>query len=248
MLSLQTFAAYWSSDMMVANFLVMLHLLGAFVIGLLVGYERTYHGRAAGMRTFGLVCMATAAVTVIGGYAHFWYGGQGTVAFSGADLSRVVQGVLTGIGFLCAGVIMKDGFNISGLTTAASIWTVAVIGVLIGVGLFIAAMSLAALCAICMVLVSKLEAKLPLRHAVAVSLSFGEGVEPAEGDLRAIALRFGYVMASSTITIAQDNGNRNWNFIAVALSRDATGPLSDFADALGKIPGIKGFQLGYARN
>lgn len=248
LLSWETFAAYWSGDMIAANLLVMLHLLGAFALGLLVGYERTYHGRAAGMRTFGLVCMATAAVTVIGGYAHYWYGGNGSVAFSTADLSRVVQGVLTGIGFLCAGVIMKDGFNISGLTTAASIWTVAVIGILVGVGLYVAAISLAALCAVCMVLVSKLEARLPLRHAVAVSLSFGEGVEPVEGELRAVARRFGYVVASSTITIALDNGNRTWNFIAVALSRDATGPLSDFAAALGHIPGVKGFQLGYARN
>lgn len=248
MLTFETFAAYWSRPMIAANLLVMLHLLGAFVLGLLVGYERTYHGRAAGMRTFGLVCMATAAVTVIGGYAHFWYGGNATTTFSTADLSRVVQGVLTGIGFLCAGVIMKEGFNISGLTTAASIWTVSVIGILVGVGLFIAAMSLALLCAICMVLVSKLEAKLPLRHAVAVTLSFGDGVEPSEADLRSVALKHGYVAASSSITISMENHNRNWNFIAVALSRDATGPLSEFAAALGKIPGVCGFQLGYARN
>lgn len=248
MLTTEIFAAYWSGPMITANFLVMLHLLGAFILGLLVGYERTYHGRAAGMRTFGLVCMATAAVTVIGGYAHFWYGGNTTTVFSSADLSRVVQGVLTGIGFLCAGVIMKEGFNISGLTTAASIWTVSVIGILVGVGLFMAAMSLALLCAICMVLVSKLEAKLPLRHAVAVTLSFGDGVEPSEVDLRSVAMNHGYVVASSSITIALENGTRNWNFIAVALSRNATGPLSEFAAALGKIPGVCGFQLGYARN
>ena len=248
MLTVETFAAYWSGPMIAANFLVMLHLLGAFILGLMVGYERTYHGRAAGMRTYGLVCMATAAVTVIGGYAHFWYGGNTTTVFSTADLSRVVQGVLTGIGFLCAGVIMKDGFNISGLTTAASIWTASVIGILVGVGLFIAAMSLALLCAVCMILVSKLEAKLPLRHAVAVTLNFAAGMEPSEAELRSVALAHGYVVASSTVTIAMENGGRNWNFIAVALSRDATGPLSVFAAALGKVPGVCGFQLGYARN
>lgn len=248
MLTLDTFTAYWSGPMIAANFLVMLHLLGAFLLGLLVGYERTYHGRAAGMRTFALVCMATAAVTVIGGYAHYWYGGNTTTTFNSADLSRVVQGVLTGIGFLCAGVIMKDGFNISGLTTAASIWTVAVIGILVGVGLFFAAMSLALLCAICMVLVSRLEARLPLRHAVAITLHFAEGVEPSEKELRAVALQHGYEVASSTITISMENGCRNWNFIAVALSRNATGPLPVFGAALGGFPGVRGFQLGYARN
>jgi hypothetical protein len=63
-----------------------------------------------------------------------------------------------------------------------------------------------------------------------------------------VALKHGYVMASSSITISMENSNRNWNFIAVALSRNATGPLSEFATTLGKIPGVCGFQLGYARN
>lgn len=143
MLTTDAFAAYWSGPMLVANFFILLHLVGALVLGMLVGYERSYHGRAAGMRTYGLVCMAAAAVTVIGGYAHFWYGGATNAAFSNADLSRVVQGILTGIGFLCAGVIMKEGFNISGLTTAASLWSSSVIGILVGVGLYAAAMATA---------------------------------------------------------------------------------------------------------
>jgi putative Mg2+ transporter-C (MgtC) family protein len=248
MLTFDTFAAYWSGPMIVANFLVLLHLLGALLLGLLVGYERSYHGRAAGMRTYGLVCMATAAVTVIGGYAHFWYGGNAAAVFSTADLSRVVQGILTGIGFLCAGVIMKEGFNISGLTTAASIWAASVIGVLVGVGLFGAAMSLALLSAGCMILVSKLEAKLPSRQAVSVNLSFSGASQVGEGDLRSVALAHGYVIAGGTIMISLENGNHKWNFIAVALSRTATGPLSDFAAALDQLPGLNGFHLAYARN
>ena len=122
------------------------------------------------------------------------------------------------------------------------------IGILVGVGLFLAAMTLALLCAVCMVMVSKLEARLPLRHAVAVSLGFEQGFDPIEGDVRALGLRFGYVMASSTITISMEDGRRRWNFIAVALSRHATGPLSEFAAALGHFPGVRDFQLGYARN
>jgi putative Mg2+ transporter-C (MgtC) family protein len=178
MLTTDAFAAYWSGPMLVANFFILLHLLGALTLGMLVGYERSFHGRAAGMRTYGLVCMAAAAVTVIGGYAHFWYGGANNVAFSNADLSRVVQGILTGIGFLCAGVIMKEGFNISGLTTAASLWSSSVIGILVGVGLYAAAMSLALLSAVCMIWVSKLEGWLPSRQAVAITLKFQPGFVP----------------------------------------------------------------------
>src|SRR6476659_1877837 len=112
-------AAYWTHKELAANGLIVLNLVGALMLGLLVGYERSYHGRAAGMRTYGLVCMASAALTIIGGYPAFWYGGHGTVLAT-VDPTRVVQGVVTGIGFLGAGVIMREGFNISGLTTAAS--------------------------------------------------------------------------------------------------------------------------------
>ena len=78
MFTIPTFGSYWSAPMIEANFFILLHLAGALALGLLVGYERAYHGRAAGMRTYGLVCMASAALTVIGGYSHFWYGGSTT--------------------------------------------------------------------------------------------------------------------------------------------------------------------------
>src|SRR6476620_1178425 len=94
-------AHYWSGDFLAANGFIALNLLGALALGMLVGYERSYRGRAAGMRTYGLVCMASAALTVIVGYSRLWYGGAAGV--STVDPTRVVQGVVTGIGFLCAG-------------------------------------------------------------------------------------------------------------------------------------------------
>ena len=66
-LSLQSLADYWSRPALATNVVIFFNLLGALILGLLVGYERSYHGRAAGMRTYGLVCMASAAVTVIFG-------------------------------------------------------------------------------------------------------------------------------------------------------------------------------------
>src|SRR3954464_59535 len=120
-------SAYWSSSELATNAVILLNLFGALLLGLMVGYERSYHGRAAGMRTYGLVCMASCALTVIAGYPEFWYGGRGA-HLATVDPGRIIQGVVTGIGFLGAGVIMRDGANISGLNTAASIWTVAAIG------------------------------------------------------------------------------------------------------------------------
>jgi putative Mg2+ transporter-C (MgtC) family protein len=132
MLSAKALAMYWSADFLAANAFIGLNLLGALLLGMAVGYERSYNGRAAGMRTYGLVCMAATGLTILVGYTRFWYGG--TAAAVPPDATRIVQGVVTGIGFLCAGVIVKDGLNISGLTTAASIWAAAAICVLLGVG------------------------------------------------------------------------------------------------------------------
>ena len=133
MLSLPAMELYWSGSFLAANAFIGLNLLGALMLGMLVGYERSYNGRAAGMRTYGLVCMASTALTIFVGFAPFWYGGAASQV--APDATRVVQGVVTGVGFLCAGVIVKDGLNVSGLTTAASIWAASAIGVLLGVGL-----------------------------------------------------------------------------------------------------------------
>ncbi len=248
MLTSNAFAVYWSGPMLVANFFILLHLLGALVLGLMVGYERSYHGRAAGMRTYGLVCMAAAALTVIGGYAHFWYGGTNNAVFTNADLSRVVQGILTGIGFLCAGVIMKEGFNISGLTTAASLWSSSVIGILVGVGLYAAAISLAILSAVCMVWVSRLEGWLPSRQAVAITLKFLPGFLPIEAALRSMANARGYDIAGGTIMINLEQSAYTWNFVAVARSRQKMTPISELGAEMGQFPGVQSFNLAYARN
>eukprot|EP01031_Cornospumella_fuschlensis_P018973 gene18973-23248_t len=105
------------------------------------------------------------------------------------DPTRVIQGIVTGIGFLGSGVIMREGFNISGLTTAASIWASSAIGVMIGVGFYMGAMGLAFLCSMSMIYLSKLEAWLPSRHAVAMTMRFKAGYVPNEAALREIALR-----------------------------------------------------------
>jgi hypothetical protein len=105
---LQSLAAYWSASEVAANIVIFFNLIGALVLGLVVGYERAYHGRAAGMRTYGLVCMASAAVTVIFGSPGLWYGGHAVMTTS-PDPAHVFQGILTGIGFLGAGVILREG-------------------------------------------------------------------------------------------------------------------------------------------
>src|SRR6185503_16474834 len=110
-LSLDHLARYWTQQEVAANLLVFANVFGALLLGLIVGYERSYHGRAAGMRTYGLVCMASCALTVIVGFPNSWFGGAVAQHLAPVDPTRVIQGIVTGVGFLGAGVIMKEGLN-----------------------------------------------------------------------------------------------------------------------------------------
>ncbi len=249
MLMQESLTTYWSAPEVYANFLVCLNLLGALLLGLLVGYERSYHGRAAGMRTYGLVCMASAALIVIVGYPGFWYGGHLTSGVvSGADLTRIIQGIVTGIGFLGAGVIMKEGFSISGLTTAASIWASSAIGILVGVGFYASAIFLALLSATCMMWVSKLENWLPSRQAVAITLRFRRDFAPNEAVLRRLADARGYEIAGGTLAISFQDGQPEWRFVAVARARRLGAPLPELAREMTAFEGVESFQLSHARN
>jgi putative Mg2+ transporter-C (MgtC) family protein len=243
----ESLAAFWSGPVVASNLIVFLSLFGALLLGLLVGYERSYRGRAAGMRTYGLVCMGSAALTVIAGYPGDWYGGQLALG-SGADPTRIIQGIVTGIGFLGAGVIMKEGFNISGLTTAASIWATSVIGVLVGVGFYLSAMLLALMSAFCMIGVPKLSRWLPSRQAVAIVLQFKEGFAPDELRLRQAALKRGYEIAGGSISISMRNGKSEWHFVAVAFNKSSGVPISELAREMSTFDGLESFHLSHARN
>lgn len=110
------------------EFTFILKLIGSIIAGSVVGLERYQNGHPAGMRTFAIISLTSTFLTA--SLSNGIYGqlmGQGDVG-----ASRIIQGILQGIGFIGAGVIVRDGFSIKGLTSAASIWAVAGIGILIG--------------------------------------------------------------------------------------------------------------------
>ena len=100
---------------------------GALAIGAMIGFERTFHGRPAGFRTHSLVCIASAILMIVTVYQNQWMTLLDHDAIR-TDPTRMAQGIMTGIGFLGAGVIFKEGLTVRGLTTAASIWVTAAIG------------------------------------------------------------------------------------------------------------------------
>ena len=242
-------SSYWSVSVIEVNLLIFANLLGALLLGLIVGYERAYHGRAAGMRTYGIVCMASAALTVFAGYPNFWWGVHGSGGSAGVDPTRVVQGIVTGVGFLGAGVIMKEGLNINGLTTAASIWASSAIGVLVGVGFYPAAILLTLLSATLMMWGAKMEAKLPSRRAVGVVVKFHEGQCPHESDVRAAMKDWGYVMAEGSMHITSNGQQTGWRFVMVATrSVPPASSLFDLSRLLRDLPGVAEVEVMHARN
>ncbi|MGB9153793.1 MAG: MgtC/SapB family protein [Alphaproteobacteria bacterium] len=241
-------SGYWTPEEIVTNFKLFLNVLGALALGLLVGYERSYRGRAAGMRTYGLVCMASCALTVITGDTQYWYGGHIPVAVNAIDPGRVIQGITTGIGFLGAGVIMRDGRNISGLTTAASIWTVSAIGVLIGVGFYGAGTMLALLSTGFMMWGARLEEMLPSRHAVAITLNFHKDVDLTELDIKRLVHAHGYEIANGSFSIHQHDGHPEWRFVAVSHGKGKGLTLIKLSESFKKAHGVHEFHLAHARN
>ncbi len=115
---------------------IILRLFLGALIGGIIGFERSAHGRAAGFRTHLLVCVASVLIMIISEYFHYlsvW-----DSSYVRVDPARLAAGAITGVGFLGAGVIVKMGLTIQGLTTAACLWIVSAIGLSIGSGLYTA--------------------------------------------------------------------------------------------------------------
>ena len=105
----------------------VIRLLVSFFLGAVVGFERQYHDKPAGFATNTLICMGSAVFAMVSLLSAQYYGG---------DPARIAAQIVTGVGFLGAGSIIREGNKISGLTTAAGIWVVAAIGMATGYGEF----------------------------------------------------------------------------------------------------------------
>jgi putative Mg2+ transporter-C (MgtC) family protein len=112
---------------------VAVRLVLTVLVGIVIGYDRSAHGKAAGMRTTVLVCLA-ASVAMIQANLLLSMAGRPTGSFVMNDLMRLPLGILTGMGFIGGGAILRRGSLVIGVTTAATLWLVTVIGLCIGGG------------------------------------------------------------------------------------------------------------------
>ena len=158
----------------------------AMVAGGLIGIERTYHGHPAGFRTHILVSLTSCVLMLAAMHQSIWafdaLPGQNLVI----DPTRMSHGILTGIGFLCAGVIFREGFSVHGLTTAASLWTTSAIGMMFGVGMTQLALIAASATLLVLAILRFLDARRPHVGVMDVTLRWPAGAVPSEAALTAL--------------------------------------------------------------
>jgi len=126
----------------------------ACVLGGIIGYEREQTHRPAGFRTHILVCVGAALAMITSEYIFGRYSGKANI-----DPARLGAQVISGIGFLGAGTIIREGFNVKGLTTAASLWAVACVGIAAGIGFYEGAVAATVLIFLTLIVLKKMEVR-----------------------------------------------------------------------------------------
>jgi putative Mg2+ transporter-C (MgtC) family protein len=227
-------------DLLTPDQVVMLqHLVGALAAGGLIGLERSYHGRPAGFRTHSLVCVASSMLMLVTLYQSHWFQQVGLERIA-IDPTRMAQGIMTGIGFLGAGVIMKEGLSVRGLTTAASIWVTSAIGILIGIGFYFAAAVSTLLVLGTLSVFRWVEARIPMLYYALLIVRFQRENVPDEDRLRELVAGHGFTAANLTYRLINDG--KQFEYRMYIRSSTAIGATT-LATALRHTPEVVEFRL-----
>lgn len=148
---------------MIDDVTTVVRLVISVVLGGVIGFERQHRGKTAGLRTHILVCLGSCLVAILSVNLYAAVQGQ-----TNADPARLAAQVVSGIGFLGAGAIMKEGPTIKGLTTAASLWVVASVGLAAGVGALVGAVATTVLVVLALEVLPRID-KLYVSRSPAVS-------------------------------------------------------------------------------
>ena len=172
-----------------------IRIVGALSIGAAIGLERSLRGRPAGFRTHALVCVASSLLMIVAVYQNEWMT-EVTVEAIRTDPTRMAQGIMTGIGFLGAGVIFKEGLTVRGLTTAASIWITASIGILVGIGFWFPAIVGTLATLVILSAFRFIEGKLPVEFYAHHHVRFKREAVMGEDELRKLVGNHGFSIAN----------------------------------------------------
>lgn len=217
---------------------ILVHLISALVAGAAIGLERSFHGRPAGFRTHTLVCLTSSLLMLVTLYQSQWMPGI-THDMIRIDPTRTAQGIMTGIGFLGAGVIFKEGLSVRGLTTAASIWITAAIGVLMGIGFFFSAVIATVLTVGILSVFRRIESLMPSQIYAHHWIRFARHQVLDETELRSMLKNYGFSVNAMSYHADQDDSFRYQMTVSTLKAEN----LNLLSHALLKMENVEGFGL-----
>ena len=215
------------------------HMLAALAAGAVIGTERSIHGRAAGFRTHTLVCMSASVLMLITVFESHWVPATNGDSIR-IDPTRMAQGIMTGIGFLGAGVIFKEGLTVRGLTTAASIWTTSAIGILMGTGLYAAGALATALTLGVLSIFRLIELRFPTQMYARHVLRFERGFAMSEAEIRALLVKHGFKISDLSYAVLENEQAFEYR-MAIRTLRGEN--MARLADTLQALPRVRAFSI-----
>lgn len=216
------------------NVEIAIHLGSAWAAGSLVGLERSFHGRPAGFRTHALVCVASALLMLVTVYQWEWLGVVPLETVR-TDPTRMAQGIMTGIGFLGAGVIFKEGLTVRGLTTAASIWVTAALGILFGIGFYYPAIAVTAMTVATLALFRMVEYRMPSQFYAHHLLRFPRGKAMPEAEARRLIEGHGFTISNMSYRLCESGSVFEYKMVIRTADRDNVERLVEALRGLGDV-------------
>ena len=205
---------------------MVFRIIAALAAGGIIGLERSHRGRPAGFRTHALVCLASSLLMLVTVYESHWFP-RDSAARVMVDPTRMAQGIMTGIGFVGAGAIIKEGFTVRGLTTAASIWITAAIGILTGIGFYFAALIGTVLVLGTLSAFRWIEARLPSETYALFMVRFSRDAVIPESGLRALVESTGFSLHNLSYRLHGDVGQFEYRMVLRTLDAANARALSD---------------------
>jgi len=219
------------------SFEIIFRLTLGALLGGIIGFEREVHGRSAGLRTQLIVCVAAVLIMIISENYHHYL--KYTNTLLRIDPARIASGAVIGVGFIGAGVIIKSGFSIRGLTTAASIWIVSAIGLAIGAGLYIEGTFAFLITITALVMLRRFERNITRLHFKVITVT-ADGQEDIDREITTILSEKGINIISTDMQIDRLAGEAIIKYTVSFMRRDG---IRDIFFRLGKIKSVKRLKI-----
>lgn len=191
---------------------IIIKLFLAALAGALVGMEREKHGRPAGLRTHLLVALASCLMMIISESVYLKYGQIPGTSILRIDPSRIAAQIIAGIGFIGAGVILKDGMSVRGLTTAACLWLAAAIGMGFGLGLYLPTIVSTVIAISALILLKRLEPYIHKDRYLTFRVETDQGID-IYPQLEEIFLRYKMIVTDVSCSLQPRSGEMHYKFI-----------------------------------